>query len=64
MALQLHLFKNALGNVVVAAPIGGLLGIGELVHVMAIHFIGQVLRRRVHLAGMGDKMAMAAQRFD
>ena len=34
MYLLIHLGEDAFGNIVVAAPVGGALGVGELVHVV------------------------------
>ncbi len=56
---QRHLLEDALRDVVVAAPVGGALGVGELVHVVAAAVLRQLLRHRVDLAGAVDKMAAA-----
>ena len=61
MLLVLHLRENALGDIVVAAPVGGALGEGELIEIMAAGFIGDPLRRLIDLAGALDQMALAAE---
>jgi hypothetical protein len=41
VALAAHLLKHALRDIVVTPPVGGPLGIGELVHVVAVERAGE-----------------------
>ena len=62
--LARHLLEDRLGDVVVAAPVGGPLGIGELVEVVAAALVGQPARHVVDLAGVVDEVALAALALD
>ncbi|COX96027.1 Uncharacterised protein [Mycobacterium tuberculosis] len=44
-----HLHVDRLGDVVVAAPVGCALRVGELVQIVAAGFLGDALRLGVHL---------------
>ena len=59
-----HLLEDRLGDVVVAAPVGGPFGVGELVEVMAAGLLRQPLGLGVHLRRLRDEMATAALGFD
>ena len=54
-----HLGEDRVGDVVVAAPVRYLLGVGELVHVVAIEFTGQALGFAVYV-GVLHQVAFAA----
>ena len=60
MRLLAHLLEDRLGDVVVAAPVGGALGVGELVQIVPAGLLGQPLRLGVHLRRLRDEMATAA----
>ena len=60
MLLLAHLVEDRLGDVVVAAPVGGPLGVGELVEVVPAGLLGQPLGLGVHLRRLGHEMATAA----
>ncbi len=62
-AFQPHLREQALGNVVVAAPVGRPLGIGELVHVMAAGFVGDAARLVIDFGGLNEAH-LAAEKLD
>ena len=62
--LALHLGEDRLGDVVVASPVGGALGVGELVHVVAAPLAGQPPRLSVDVVRVVDEMAMAAVELD
>ncbi|MNV42245.1 hypothetical protein D3C71_1339140 [compost metagenome] len=62
--LARHLREHALGNVVVAAPVGGPLGISELVHVVAAGFGGNGAGRVVHRARAVHEVATPAMELD
>src|SRR5690606_1124360 len=64
VGLQAHLGVDALGDVVVAAPVGGPFGVGELVHVVPAALGGQPRRLGVHLRRPVDEMAAAALGLD
>jgi hypothetical protein len=64
MPLARHLLEHALGDVVVAAPVGGALGIGELVHVVAAGALGQRAGLLVHLRRVVDEVAARAVEGD
>ncbi|SHV07137.1 Uncharacterised protein [Mycobacteroides abscessus subsp. abscessus] len=55
----MHLGKDRLGDVVVAAPVGGSFGIGELVQIVATGLVGEPLRLGVHLLRFIDEMTTA-----
>ena len=57
MILQGQLAEDGFGNVVVAAPVGGPLGVGELVHVVTAVLRGDLCGRRIHLVGVVHKVA-------
>src|SRR6185437_6804722 len=63
VGLALHLAEDRFGDVVVATPVGGALGVGELIHVVPTATFGQPLCRAVHI-GVIDEMALAAEEFD
>ena len=60
MSLLAHLDIDRLGDVVVASPVGGPLGVGELIQVVPAGLLGQPLRLGVHLRGLRHEMATAA----
>ncbi len=60
MRLFAHLLEDRLGDVVVAAPVGRALGVGELIQVVPAGLLGQPLRFGVHLRRLGHEMATAA----
>ena len=62
--LQRHLREDRLGDVVVAAPVGGALGIGELVEIVAAALAGQPRGLGVHRRRVVDEVAAAALVFD
>jgi hypothetical protein len=64
MGFTRHLAENAVGDIVVAAPIGGAFGIGELVHVMAAQLLGQTRGLAVNRARAVRIVALPAQRLD
>jgi hypothetical protein len=64
MGFTRHLAENAVGDIVVAAPIGGAFGIGELIHVMAAQLLGQTRGLAVNRARAVDLVALPAQRLD
>ncbi len=59
-----HLLEDGLRDVVVGTPVGGALGIGELVHEVAAGFTGQLFRITVEVAGTFDQVATAAVELD
>lgn len=59
-----HLAENTVRNVIIAPPVGGALGEGELVHIMAIQFAGQHFGGRIDFAGAFHKVAASAVKFD
>ncbi len=59
-ASSLHLLEDRLGDVVVAAPVGGPLGVGELVQIVSAGLLGQPLRLGVDLRRFRHEMATAA----
>ena len=61
---QRQLPEDGLGDVVVAAPVRGPLGVGELVHVVAVARGGHLRRGRVDLRGMVHQQAGAAELLD
>ena len=58
--LTLHLMENTVGDIIVAAPVGGAFGIGELIHIVTVQFVRQLLRGGVNLAGAFDKVGATA----
>ncbi len=54
------LAENTVGDIVVAAPVGGPLGEGKLIHIMAVQLAGQRFGSRVDFAGALHKMAASA----
>ena len=64
MRLVGHLAVNAVRNVIIAAPVGGALGEGELVHIVTIQFAGQHFGGRIDFAGAFHKVAASAVKFD
>ncbi len=64
LGLGLHLLEDALGDVVVAAPVGRPFGIGELVQVVAAALVRQVVCDRRRSPGVVDEMARAAEALD
>jgi hypothetical protein len=59
-----HLMEDRFGDVVVAAPVGGPLGIGELIHVVAAHGGGELGADPVDRARIIDEMAAPAIEAD
>ena len=59
-----HLAENTVGDIVVAAPVGGPLGEGKLIHIMAVQLAGQRFGSRVDFAGALHKMAASAVELD
>jgi hypothetical protein len=59
---QRQLLEDRLGDVVVAPPVGGPLGVAELVQVVPAALVGQPVRLDVHLARVVDHVATAAGR--
>ena len=57
--LFVHLLEDRLGDVVVAAPVGGPLGVGELVEVVPAGLLGETFGLGVHLRRLGHEMATA-----
>ncbi|MNE72864.1 hypothetical protein D3C80_1688400 [compost metagenome] len=64
MALILHLFKHALRDVVVAAPVRCPFGIGKLVKIMPTGFCGEFLCHGIHIACVFNKMTTPAKPLD
>ncbi len=64
VAFALHLHEHALGDVVVAAPVRGPFGIGELVHVVPAGVGSDRARRVVHLGRVVHEVAAAAVELD
>ena len=64
MRLAAQLGEHRLGDVVVAAPVGGPLGVGELVEEVAAAALGQLLGDGVDLARVVDEVAAAAVELD
>ena len=60
MLLLRHLLEDRLGDVVVAAPVGGALGIRELVHVVAAELARPGAAPRHTFRRAVDEMAFAA----
>ncbi len=60
----LHLLKNALGDVVVAAPVGRAFGEGELIKKMPIIFARQTLCNVIDRAGVFNKMDVTSLKLD
>jgi hypothetical protein len=60
MLFAAHLGEHAFGDIVVAAPVGGALGIGELVEIMAFGFGRQALGDVVDRARVRDLVDLAA----
>ncbi len=59
-----HLTENTVGDIVIAAPVGGPLGKGELIHIMAVQLAGQRFGSIVDFAGALHKMAASAVKLD
>lgn len=55
-----HLAEDAVGDVVVAAPVGGALGVGELIHIVAVQLFRQLFGGGVDLGGVIDEVTAAA----
>jgi hypothetical protein len=55
--LQLQLLEDRLGDVVVAPPVGGALGVGELVEVVPAAPVGQALGLGVHVRAVLHEVA-------
>ncbi len=64
MRLFLHLPEDRFGDVVVGAPVGGTLGVQELVHEVAAALARQLHRIGVQVAGAFDQVAAPALEFD
>src|SRR5690606_706953 len=62
--LARHLAEDAFGDVVVAAPVGGALGVRELVQIIPVGLVGDGLGSTVDFAGVVDEMAAAAEALD
>ena len=62
--LEGELAEDRLGDVVVAAPVRGPLGVGELVHVVAVGAPGEVPGGLVDLRGVVHEQAGAAELLD
>ncbi len=62
--LQPQLLVDGLGDVVVATPVGGAFGIGELVHVVPAGLGREGRRLLVQPAGVVDEVALATVEFD
>lgn len=62
--LHPQLLVDGLGDVVVAPPVGGTFGVGELVHVVAARLGREGRRLLVQPAGVVDEVALAAVEFD
>jgi hypothetical protein len=62
--LGAHLLEDGLRDVVVAAPVGGALGVGELVHVVAVALARQALGLGVDLVAPLDEVAAPAVEGD
>ena len=62
--LKLHLLKDAFGDIVVAAPIGCALGIGELVQIMPARVRGDPGRDLIDLGWLIDQFAAPAKAPD
>jgi hypothetical protein len=61
MLLQAHLREQRLGDIVVAAPVGGALGIGELVQVLSASVGRQPRRFGIDRGGIvGNQVAVPA----
>ena len=54
-----HLLEDRFGDVVVRPPVGGTLGVGELVHEVPPAFLGQAFGFGVDLRRVLDQMALA-----
>ena len=63
-ALALHLTKDAVGDIIIAAPVGGALSVSELVHVMTVQLTRQLLRGRIDFAGAFHEMTATAVKFN
>ncbi len=63
MRLMGHLAENAVRNII-AAPVGGAFGEGELVHIVTIQLAGQHFGGRIDFAGAVHKVAASAVKFD
>ena len=59
-----HLAENTVGDIVIAAPVGGPLGEGKLIHIVAVQFTRQRFGSRVDFAGALHKMAASAVELD
>lgn len=55
-----HLAENAVGDIVITAPVGGALSEGELIHIVAIQLARQHFRSSVDFAGVVDEMTPSA----
>ncbi len=64
MRLGLHLLEDGLGDVVVRPPVGGALGVGELVHEMAPALLRQSPGNFVDLGRLRDEMAAPTLELD
>lgn len=63
-ALQLELTEDGFGDVVVASPVRGPLGVGELVHVVAAGLHSEASRLLVHLPGVVHEVTAAPVELD
>ena len=59
-----HLAEDTVGDVVVTAPVGGALGVGELIHIVAVQLTGQFFRRSINFTGALHEMAAAAVKLN
>ena len=59
-----HLIEDALGNVVVAPPISGAFGIGELIKIVSASLVGQSAGSIIDRRSGVDEMATSAEPLD
>ncbi|MNN21823.1 hypothetical protein D3C81_1351580 [compost metagenome] len=59
-----HLAEDAVGDVVVAAPVGGPFSVGELIHIVAVQLFRQLLGDGINLRRMVDEVTTPAVERD
>ncbi len=64
MFLVSHLLEDRLGDIVVGAPVGSTLRIGELVHEMAPGFHRNTMRFRIDVRWIANQVAAPAIELD
>ncbi|MNC21391.1 hypothetical protein D3C75_693700 [compost metagenome] len=59
-----HLAENTVGNVIIAAPVGGTFSVSKLVHIMAVQFALQHFRCGIDFTRALHEMATTTIKLD